>query len=515
MVKKLKKTPFEILLSKAKNLLSDVNQLTKEDKTAYDAHYWTAFKLLFLQNFTPTYTRILNKQKEKENSWIENLIYFDPLCNSGINLLEGKDFILGSPLIVIKSAKPPNAFSTIILNDNNKELTDSLDKRIKILSQIDKSAFGWLNDPEKVKISNEDCNYLISEFVLNYPSKTHTLVYLDPLAFEVKWESLLQLFRIKCDIIFLFVTDTIHVRAGKARKGDPVFITKLNDLFGSDNWRNSKEADDLVVIFKKQIEKEGKIVKSYKISGETPKKWQFNYHVLVIVSPTRAGNPWLKNFDNVGDSIEKLNRKEQKQIFDVLKNRQKTLNSFLLPETNDKMDLDEAKSLTDEIIKYFLNYSDQIEIAGSIRRKKPKVKDIELVVSPKLTILQRNLLDQPIKFKSKLDSAIEKLFELNIFTKYVKNGDRYKQIWVKDIIKLDLFIVLPPAQFGMIYLIRTGSANYSKQFMVDLNKVGKFKVENGALYQLSNEGPILIETPTENDVYLAIGKEWIPPEKRK
>lgn len=181
-----------------------------------------------------------------------------------------------------------------------------------------------------------------------------------------------------------------------------------------------------------------------------------------------------------------------------------------------KWPLSYAQEIGQEIVSKFEKYSSRIEIAGSIRRQKSLVKDIEIVVEPKFSVKQRDLFaGKPVKFSSKLNPIIDDMFVSNFFTKYEKNGSRYKQIWIHDKIKLDLFIVFPPAQYGVIYLIRTGSANYSKQFMLDLKLEGKFKIENGALYQITNKKPLLIVTPTEKDVYLALGKEWIPPQKRK
>ncbi len=48
------------------------------------------------------------------------------------------------------------------------------------------------------------------------------------------------------------------------------------------------------------------------------------------------------------------------------------------------MKLDKALEIAERTKKLLAPYCERIEIAGSIRRKKPEVKDIELVAIPKL-----------------------------------------------------------------------------------------------------------------------------------
>lgn len=47
------------------------------------------------------------------------------------------------------------------------------------------------------------------------------------------------------------------------------------------------------------------------------------------------------------------------------------------------MKLDKALEIAERIKELLAPYSERIEIAGSIRRKKPEVKDVELVAIPK------------------------------------------------------------------------------------------------------------------------------------
>ncbi len=47
------------------------------------------------------------------------------------------------------------------------------------------------------------------------------------------------------------------------------------------------------------------------------------------------------------------------------------------------MQLDKALEIAEKTKELLAPYCERIEIAGSIRRKKPEVKDIELVAIPK------------------------------------------------------------------------------------------------------------------------------------
>src|SRR5689334_18847788 len=176
------------------------------------------------------------------------------------------------------------------------------------------------------------------------------------------------------------------------------------------------------------------------------------------------------------------------------------------------MILSEAKAIADKWLRYLSPSCERIEIAGSIRRGKAEPKDIELVCVPKL-------IGEPDLFGQELQvNLLERFFETTLFkvtgAHFVKNGPRYKQLALAETIHLDLFIVLPPAQWGVLFLIRTGPADYSHKF-VTLKRYGGLLPSNMAV----REGAIwldgsIVRTPEETDVYQLIGAEWLAPEKR-
>jgi len=171
-----------------------------------------------------------------------------------------------------------------------------------------------------------------------------------------------------------------------------------------------------------------------------------------------------------------------------------------------KASYDAAKTEAEYIIKFLQPHCERIEIAGSIRRKKQEVGDIELVAIP----------------KPKFDMFGERIaddHDLNYFGwetigRPVKNGNKFKQIALYSGLSLDLFIVVAPAQWGVIFTIRTGSADFSHR-LVTSKKFGglmpsNLTVKDGAIWHNGH----IIETPEEKDVFDLISVAYIEPELR-
>ena len=99
-------------------------------------------------------------------------------------------------------------------------------------------------------------------------------------------------------------------------------------------------------------------------------------------------------------------------------------------------------------------YCERIEIAGSIRRRKPECGDIELVAIPKIEPVV-DLLGETVDQRSLLDQVL-----LDRYT-VLKGKDKYKQVLVDDV-PVDIFIQPDPATWGVNFAIRTGSADFAK-----------------------------------------------------
>ncbi len=156
-----------------------------------------------------------------------------------------------------------------------------------------------------------------------------------------------------------------------------------------------------------------------------------------------------------------------------------------------------AKSIADELINVLAPFCIKAEIAGSVRRKKEQVKDIEICVVPQ----------NPNKAFNELGKF---LLRQNKDFKYVKNGSRYKQFRYKDC-QIDLFIARPD-NWGLIFLMRTGSAAFSSHVLATWKRVsGGGESREGYLYDRNNR---IVYTFEEKDVFGLCKMHYVEPELR-
>jgi DNA polymerase/3'-5' exonuclease PolX len=172
--------------------------------------------------------------------------------------------------------------------------------------------------------------------------------------------------------------------------------------------------------------------------------------------------------------------------------------------TGQKLPYTKALKLAQAFIRDIRDKCERIEIAGSLRRHKPEVGDIEIVCIPKI-VQGRDLFGGP--------GAPQNLLEEYIGTYHLlKNGPKFKQIALASI-NIDLFITTP-AQWGVIYTIRTGCAEFSHWLVTQRRNGGalpsNMRVNDGRIWI----GDLLLETPAERDVFDAVGLHWIEPEDR-
>lgn len=160
------------------------------------------------------------------------------------------------------------------------------------------------------------------------------------------------------------------------------------------------------------------------------------------------------------------------------------------------MNLQQAQQIAERIKSELAPHCDRIEIAGSIRRKKPEVKDIEIVCIPKpyetglFASGIAKVVDQWQKVKGELPC-------------------KYTQRILPDGIKLDLFFA-EAENWGLIYAIRTGSAEYSHKVLAAGWVKAGYQSRDGYLWH----GRDKYNCREEVDLYNRIGLTWIEPEFR-
>ena len=173
---------------------------------------------------------------------------------------------------------------------------------------------------------------------------------------------------------------------------------------------------------------------------------------------------------------------------------------------NKRIPLIEAEILAKQIVDRLRPHCQRIQIAGSIRRRKPDVGDIEIVAIPEFI----NDMFGNQSSEHELD-----MIDWTDFGKVCKNGSKYKQVELWEGVNLDLFIVTPPAQWGVQFIIRTGPADFSHKFVTPKKFGGmlpsNLTVKNGAIWN----GNKIIPTPEEEDDFDLLGIGFIVPENRQ
>lgn len=199
-----------------------------------------------------------------------------------------------------------------------------------------------------------------------------------------------------------------------------------------------------------------------------------------------------------------------------------------------------ARAIAEQVRKALAPACERIEIAGSVRRERPEVHDIEIVAIPLVSTrpgppsaqssLFGELAPPPMEPVNAIWEAIEALgpavaMPLSMTSKEIEpdplwakkrtgeEGKRSKmfKIWLPGPqMRLDLF--MPTVEgWGGVFTIRTGCAEFSEAL------VTRWKMDFGG----SMSGGVLIrpdgrpvETPEEHDFFQALRVEWIPPRCR-
>lgn len=149
----------------------------------------------------------------------------------------------------------------------------------------------------------------------------------------------------------------------------------------------------------------------------------------------------------------------------------------------------------------------RIVAAGSIRRKRLTVGDIEVVCEPRPALVG-DLFGGEAAVEQPLAEYLPGLGRV------VKAGPRYAQVELAGGPMLDLFMTTTE-RWGVILAIRTGSADFSRWLVTERRKGGALRrglsVRDGRLW-----GPCgAVETVSETAFFEAIGVPWIPPELRE
>ena len=158
------------------------------------------------------------------------------------------------------------------------------------------------------------------------------------------------------------------------------------------------------------------------------------------------------------------------------------------------MILNEAKQIADGLLEQFTPLCYRCEIAGSVRREKPEVNDIEIVCIPRMITITEfiELVNSWYKIKG---SPLGK----------------YTRRTLPEGIHLDLFIA-NENNWANIFAIRTGSAEWVKNVLANSWVKAGYHSKDGILYDEEGHKHIVKE---EKDLFNLLGISYIEPKRRE
>lgn len=166
------------------------------------------------------------------------------------------------------------------------------------------------------------------------------------------------------------------------------------------------------------------------------------------------------------------------------------------------MNLAAAQRLAEKIAAELATYCALIAIAGSIRRRRETVGDIDLVCLPK------------VGGKSQIVERCERSAKLEKFgQQYVvfrlANGEQL-DLWFAQARGGDLFAP-EPCNWGMLLLARTGSVAHNLHLCTVAHARGlHFSPHRG----LERRGAV-VASETEEEIFAALGLAYVEPERRE
>lgn len=175
-----------------------------------------------------------------------------------------------------------------------------------------------------------------------------------------------------------------------------------------------------------------------------------------------------------------------------------------MADTSTSMPYREARERAETIRSTLAPHCVQIEIAGSIRRHKPRVGDIEIVCQPRPEV---DLLGQPEPFHTA--GFVAAVRGIGAIVKGQPQNGRYIQVRTADGVQVDVFCARAE-NWGLILAIRTGSAEFSHRVLaIRWVRMG-YRGDGGNLYRDGRA----VTIPTEAELFRLIDLKYVPPEER-
>ena len=272
----------------------------------------------------------------------------------------------------------------------------------------------------------------------------------------------------------------------------------VNDIYKKGGIKALEEIPGVGVGLAKKIIQfieQGKINEYERLKKELPKGLE---EIMQIpgMGPKRAKLLYKKLGITSVDELKKAAQEHKKKNIPPFKKKSEKniLKSIELGKKDQKKPLNLVLPIAEEIEKSIrqLKEVDQVVTAGSVRRKKDTVHDVDMLVTTK----------NPEK-------VADYFTKLPVVKRVLAKGKTRSSIITKQGIQVDLRVV-EKARFGSALLYFTGS----KEHNIGLRRIAikkGYKLNEYGLFK----GKKPVASKTEEEIYRKLGLKFIPPEKRE
>lgn len=167
--------------------------------------------------------------------------------------------------------------------------------------------------------------------------------------------------------------------------------------------------------------------------------------------------------------------------------------------TTNRLPLAEAEHIAIGVMLQLEPHCEVISLAGSLRRQRPTIGDIEIVCVPKP-------YDASPLFCSGIATVVSQWEKVK--------GElpcKYTQRILPEGIKLDLFMV-EAYGYGLQRAIRTGSADWCRTVLAPAWVRADYHSEGGLLRRVDGS---VVPVRTEQELFHLIGLPWVAPRNRE
>lgn len=176
-----------------------------------------------------------------------------------------------------------------------------------------------------------------------------------------------------------------------------------------------------------------------------------------------------------------------------LKDRSASMGAEMLIELGRRVKqtipLEEAEAIAENIAYKISPFTDPILIAGSIRRRRPQIGDVEFVVLPKHK-----------------EAFFQRLEELGF-----EGGERIQKKMEQGV-PIEIYIAKSPEELGAMLLMYTGDY-VSNIALRSIAKRRGWKLDQYGIWDAKTGKPLL-QSPDEREFYDFLGVDWHNPEER-